>query len=173
MKNKLTCRCWELSVILSSRLRTSSNSCAFFFFSNCWLCFRLATFLFWSFICLRIAHTHPLVLMTAITSFAIEINFVTTTQDIDFPTETSIPSISCNNKTSSCFQDGISKQLSDYIVVQQLFRLTRFSPFHDLLTKTHTYSELYAGKLLKEGDYPTILTHSAFRNNFNRCFKQH
>lgn len=54
-------------------------------------------------------HTPPLVL---ITSFAIEINFVTKTQDIDSPTDTSFPSISCNNKTSSCFQDVISKQLS-------------------------------------------------------------
>lgn len=74
LKNKLTCKCWALSVILSSRLRTSSNNCAFFFFSICWLCFRLATFLFWSFICLRIAYTYTLVLMTVITSFSLQIN---------------------------------------------------------------------------------------------------
>lgn len=49
----LTCKCWELSAMVSSRLRTSSSNWAFFFFSNCWLCLRLATFLFWSFICLR------------------------------------------------------------------------------------------------------------------------
>lgn len=52
-KPQLTCKCCELSAMLSSRLRTSSSNWAFFFFSNCWLCLRLATFLFWSFICLR------------------------------------------------------------------------------------------------------------------------
>lgn len=97
-------------------------------------------------------------LMTAITSLAIEIDFVTTTQDINSPTDTSIPSITCSNKTSSCFQDGMSNQLSDYTVVKQLLGLTRFFPFYDLLTKTHTYSEISAEKFLKEGDYPTILT---------------
>lgn len=47
-----TCSCWELSLRLSSLLRASSSICALFFFSTCSLCFRFATFLFWSFTCL-------------------------------------------------------------------------------------------------------------------------
>lgn len=50
----LTCSCWELSLRLSSLRRASSSICALFFFSTCSLCFRLATFLFWSFTCLLI-----------------------------------------------------------------------------------------------------------------------
>ena len=49
----LTFTCWELSLMLSSLLRASSISWAFLFFSTCSLCFRLATFLLWSFICLH------------------------------------------------------------------------------------------------------------------------
>lgn len=50
----LTCSCWELSLRLSSLRRASSSICALFFFSTCSLCFRFATFLFWSFTCLLI-----------------------------------------------------------------------------------------------------------------------
>lgn len=49
----VTLICWELSLMLSSRLRASSISCAFRFFSTCSLCFSVATFLLWSFICLQ------------------------------------------------------------------------------------------------------------------------
>lgn len=50
----LTCSCAELSLRLSSLRRASSSICALFFFSTCSLCFRFATFLFWSFTCLLI-----------------------------------------------------------------------------------------------------------------------
>lgn len=49
----VTLICWELSLMLSSRLRASSISCAFRFFSTCSLCFSVATFLLWSFVCLQ------------------------------------------------------------------------------------------------------------------------
>lgn len=53
INSHVTWSCWELSLRLSSRLLASSSICALFFFSTCSLCFRFATFLFWSLTCLQ------------------------------------------------------------------------------------------------------------------------
>lgn len=72
-------------------------------------------------------HTPPLVLMTAITSFAIEINFVTTTQDINSPTQifqASVVTIKLHLVFKMEYQTSFN-----YRVVKQLFWLTRFPHF--------------------------------------------
>lgn len=75
---------------------------------------------------------------------------VTMTQDIDSPTDTSIPSIRCKQLNLILFSRWhikIALIPSDYKMVKQLFDPTRFFLFH-LLMNTHTCSKHHREKLL-------------------------
>lgn len=134
-----------MSVILSSRLRTSSNSCAFFFFSSCWLCFRLATFLFWSFMCLRSVRTFALLFMTVMTFFPTISQLKTMTQGINSSTYECIPSVRFKQLNFTSFsvwhnENETTLMYSDYVTVKQLLSPTLFlfHHFHHVHTNTHT-----------------------------------